>query len=187
MADQLPQMLRADAEDNKERLLDAARRLFAEHGLTVTMRDVARAAGVGPATLYRRFPTKQDLIDEAFADELHACRSIVSEGCAEPDPWRGLCDVLVRVGELNARNQGFTDAVLSSRPESLGSHRADMLRELAALCGRAQRAGSLRAGVGIDDLVLVLMAGRGLSGATADIRVARARRFAALAIEAFRA
>ncbi|CAN5292440.1 TetR/AcrR family transcriptional regulator [soil metagenome] len=183
----MPQMLRADAEDNKERLLDAARRLFADRGLIVTMRDVARAADVGPATLYRRFPTKQDLIDEAFADELHACRAIVSEGCADPDPWRGLCDVLRRVGELNARNQGFTDAVLSSRPESLGSHRADMLRELADLCGRAQRAGRLRAGVGIDDLVLVLMAGRGLSGAMADIRMARARRFASLAIEAFRA
>ena len=180
-------MLRVDAEDNRERVLEAARQLFADRGLGVTMRDVARAAEVGPATLYRRFPTKQDLIDEAFADELHACQAIVSDGCADPDPWRGLCDVLVRVGELNARNRGFTDAVLSSRPESIGSHRSDMLRQLADLCARAQRAGRLREGVGIDDLVLVMMAGRGLSGATAEIRAARARRFAALAIAAFRA
>ena len=66
---QLPQMLRADAEDNRERVLEAARELFAERGLDVPLREVARRAGVGPATLYRRFPTKQSLVDAAFTGD----------------------------------------------------------------------------------------------------------------------
>jgi AcrR family transcriptional regulator len=84
----LPQ-LRSDAEENRQRVRDAARALFSERGLDVGMRDIARRAQVGPATLYRRFPTKQILIDEVFADELHSCRAIVDDGCSDPDPWHG--------------------------------------------------------------------------------------------------
>lgn len=152
------------------------------------MRAIARQAGVGPATLYRRFPTKQALIEAAFSDELHACRTIVAEACADPDPWRGLCSFLLRTGELNARNQGFTEAFMTTFPDSFDftAHRTAMLRSLADLCRRARNAGSLRTGVVLDDLLLMLMAGRGLSAATVDQRVAAARRFSALAVEALR-
>ncbi|MCZ9342279.1 TetR/AcrR family transcriptional regulator, partial [Streptomyces sp. TRM76130] len=61
MTDRLPHTLRADALDNRDRILDAARALFATRGLDVPMREVARHARVAPATLYRRFPTKRDL------------------------------------------------------------------------------------------------------------------------------
>src|SRR4051794_20787548 len=105
MTDQLPQMLRADAQDNRDRVLEAARALFSERGLDVPMREIARRAGVGPATLYRRFPTKQSLIDEAFTDEMRTCRDIVRAGCADTDPWRGLCSIVLAVTDLNARNQ----------------------------------------------------------------------------------
>ncbi|MGC0407018.1 AcrR family transcriptional regulator [Streptomyces sp. SAI-195] len=86
MTDHLPHTLRSDAEDNRERILDAARALFAAQGLRVPMREVARRAGVGPATLYRRFPGKQELITEACQDQLRACRAIVDECLAHPDP-----------------------------------------------------------------------------------------------------
>ena len=181
--------LRSDAEDNRERLLAAARSLFAERGLDVTMRDVARRAEVGPATLYRRFPTKQALIDVAFRDELDACQAAVTEGCADPDPWRGLQAVLFRVGELNARNHGFVDAFVTNFPDAVDftAHRTGMLRSLADLCRRAQASGALRADFVLDDLVLIIMAGRGISVADPEQRVAAARRFSALAIEALRA
>src|SRR5690349_1268544 len=81
VSDRLPHMLRADALDNRERILDAARALFAAEGLDVPMGEIARRAGVGPATLYRRFPTKQTLIAEAFADEMRACHAIVDDAC----------------------------------------------------------------------------------------------------------
>ena len=189
MADNLPHMLRADAQDNRDRVLEAARALFSERGLDVPMREIARRAQVGPATLYRRFPTKQSLVDEAFTDELHACSAIVQEGCADPDAWRGLSAILLRVTELNARNQGFVDAFTSSYPGAVdfSTHRTSMLRALAGLCRRAKEAGTLRADFVLDDLILVLMAGRGLPVTAPEVRVAAARRFAALALAAFRA
>lgn len=188
MTDRLPQMLRADARDNRDRVLGAARALFAERGVDVTMREIARRAEVGPATLYRRFPTKQTLLDEAFADELRSCRGIVDDGCADPDPWRGFCSVIERISVLNSRNQGFVDAFMSADPEvdTIAAHRAELLRMLAELARRAQAAGGLRRDFVIDDLVLVLLAGRGLSSAPPPDRETAARRFAAIAIDAFR-
>ncbi|WP_250030296.1 TetR/AcrR family transcriptional regulator [Paractinoplanes maris] len=189
MADELPQMLRADARDNRDRVLESARALFSERGLGVPMREIARRAQVGPATLYRRFPTKQALIDAAFTDELRACSTIVRDGCADPDPWRGLRSVVLDITELNARNQGFVDAFVTSYPDAADftAHRAGMLRALAGLCRRAQDAGALRPDFVVDDLILILMAGRGLPAEPPELRLAAARRFAALALEAFRA
>jgi AcrR family transcriptional regulator len=189
MSEQVRHMLRSDAQDNRDRIVDAARALFSERGIDVTMRAVARRAGVGPATLYRRFPTKQLLVDEVFADELRACRAIVEDGCADADPWRGFCSVVERVTELNVRNHGFVDAFVSAHPDvdSFAAHRAALLRMLTVLAGRAQATGQLRPDFVIDDLVLVMLAGRGLSSTLPARRVQAARRLAALAIDAFRA
>ena len=74
MTVRLPHNLRSDALDNRERILDAARAAFGTEGMNVPMREIARRAGVGPATLHRHFPTKQLLATEAFADQLCACR-----------------------------------------------------------------------------------------------------------------
>lgn len=181
-------MLRSDAQDNRDRVLKVARQLFWERGMDVTMREVARRAGVGPATLYRRFPTKQILVDAAFADEMRTCRRIVDDGCADPDPWRGFCSIIERISVLNSRNQGFVDAFMSANPQldTLAAHRVSLLRTLAQLAQRAKAAGELRHDFVIDDLVLVLLAGRGLSSTPSSDREAAARRFAALAIDAFR-
>jgi AcrR family transcriptional regulator len=182
-------MLRSDAQHNRDRVIEAARALLSERGIDVTMREIARRAAVGPATLYRRFPTKQVLLGEVFADELRLCRGIVEDGCADPDPWRGFCSVIERIIMLNVQNQGFVDAFMSENPslETFAAHRASLLRMLAELAGRAQAAGGLRRDFVIDDLVLVLLAGRGLSATPPAGRPAAARRFAALAIDAIRA
>ncbi|CRK50426.1 Transcriptional regulator, TetR family [Rhodococcus sp. RD6.2] len=189
MTDQLPHMLRADAQDNRDRVMDAAKALFSEYGLTVTMREIARRAGVGPATLYRRFPTKQVLVEEAFAQELRACRDIVDDGAADPDPWRGFCAVIERTVVLNVRNHGFVEAFMSEDREAGGFavHRATLFRKVAALARRAQAAGELRRDFVLDDVVLVLVAARGLASLPLDSRPAAARRYAGLAIDGFRA
>jgi AcrR family transcriptional regulator len=189
MTGTLPHVLRSDAQDNRDRVLEAARELFAESGLGVTMRQIARRAGVGPATLYRRFPTKQDLVLEAFTDELGACSAVVREAAADPDPWRGFCSVIERVTVLNARNQGFTDAFMAEYPSAVdfAAHRVALTREIAAISRRAIAAGELRADFVLDDFMLVLLAGRGLTTVPARDRAAAARRFAALAIEGLRA
>jgi AcrR family transcriptional regulator len=189
MTGTLPHVLRSDAQDNRDRVLEAARGLFAESGLGVTMRQIARRAGVGPATLYRRFPTKQDLVLEAFTDELGACSAIVREAAADPEPWRGFCSVIERVTVLNARNQGFTDAFMAEYPSAIdfAAHRAALTREIAAISRRAIATGDLRPDFVLDDFMLVLLAGRGLTTIPARDRVAAARRFSALAIEGLRA
>ncbi|GLY16831.1 TetR/AcrR family transcriptional regulator [Kineosporia rhizophila] len=187
MDDQMPR-LRADAQDNRDRLLEAAHALFAEHGLDVTMRQIARRAGVGPATLYRRFPTRQDLIEAAFANELQACSSIVEDGCGDPDPWLGLCSIIERLSVLNARNHGFVQA-FHAENATIGAreHRACLLRMVTRLAERAKLAGALRQDFTADDFVLVLLAGRGLTTLPPPQREAAARRFAALSIDGLRA
>ncbi len=141
VVDRLPQTLRSDALDNRERILDAARAVFAAEGLDVPMREIARRAGVGPATLYRRFPTKQALVTEAFAEQMYACRAIVEEGLADPDPWQGLCLVIEKLCELHARNRGFTTAFTSAFP-----HAIDLAAEREHALHLARRARAPRQG-----------------------------------------
>ena len=189
MPDQSPHLLRADAQDNRERVLDAARQLFSEKGLAVSMREISRRAGVGPATLYRRFPTKSDLVGAAFEDELRACRTIVEDAAADRDPWRGLRSVIVGLSELNARNHGFVEAFTGRYPDAadFADHRRQLLRLLVALVRRAQMAGSLRDDFVMNDLMLMLVAGRSLAALSEASRPEASRRFAALAIDALRA
>lgn len=189
MSEQLPHMLRTDAQHNRDRIIETARALFARRGIEVTMREIARRTGVGPATLYRRFPTKQQLIDAAFAHELQTCRDIVRDGYADPDPWRGLCSVIERIIVLNVTNQGFVEAFVSttSGTDLFTEHRESALRMLADLLRRSRASGELRRDIVVDDLVLSLFTGRGLAATPPEHRDAAARRFAALTISALSA
>ena len=189
MPDGLPQTLRADAVDNRDRILEAAREVFAAEGLNVPMREIARRAGVGPATLYRRFPTKEMLATEAFRDEMGACYAIVDEGIADPDPWHGFCLVIEQLCALHARNRGFTEAFMSTFPYAMdvAASRDRALVSLADLARRAVAAGQLRPDFVLDDFVLMLMANDGIRSTSPAGRAAASRRFAALAIQAFSA
>jgi AcrR family transcriptional regulator len=180
--------LRADAQANRDRILLAAQELFAERGLDVGMREIARRAEVGPATLYRHFPTKQAVVEEAFGVAMNICGKIVVDACEDPDPWRGFAAAVTGLIELHTLNRGFVDAFTAAQPETgrLQEHRRELLRMLDALARRAQREGALRADFTIDDLVLVLQAGRGLAPVGARARAAQARRFAGLLLDAFR-
>lgn len=181
--------LRSDARDNRERILDAARAVFATDGLAVPMREIARRAGVGPATLYRRFPTKEALVTSAFTEQMYACHTIVDEALADPDPWRGFCHVIEQTCELHARNRGFTTAFMSAYPTAvdLVAVRDHATTAIAELARRAKAAGRLRTDFVVDDLILVLMANSGIHAPSTAARVTASRRFAALAVQAFRA
>src|SRR3954453_1663695 len=121
--------LRVDAQHNRTRIVEAARELFAEAGLDVTMTDIARRSGVGVATLYRRFPTKESLVAEAFAEQIEECASVVDDGLADPDPWRAFRTVLERVCAMQAVYKGFTGAFVSTFPAAI---------EFDALSARAE-------------------------------------------------
>ncbi|MEU6352871.1 helix-turn-helix domain-containing protein [Streptomyces sp. NPDC047072] len=184
-----PHPLRSDARDNRERVLDAARALFATEGLNVPMREIARRAEVGPATLYRRFPTKESLVTEVFTEQMRECRAIVEGGLADPDAWRGLCAVIERTCELHAHNRGFTEAFMATFPDAVDftADREYALNALARLARRAKETGRLRSDFTVDDLILMLMAHRGIHAGSTATRLAASRRYARLVIDAFRA
>lgn len=189
MTEGLSHLRRSDARDNRERILDAARAVFATEGLTVPMREVARRADVGPATLYRHFPTKEALVTEAFGDRMRACYAIVDDGLADPDPWRGFTSTVRRLCELRARDRGFTAAFTAEYPHALdfAADRARAVKSIAKLTHRAKAAGHVRADVELEDVILILTANGGLQGRSPAARVAASRRFAALAIRGLRA
>jgi AcrR family transcriptional regulator len=180
---------RSDARDNRELILGSARAVFAAEGLNAPVREVARRAGVGPATVYRHFPTKEMLVTEAFADHMRACHAIVDEGLADPDPWRGFCLVIEKTCELHARNWQLTAALASAYPSAMdvAASREYALRSMAGLARRAKDAGRLRPDFVLDDLILMIMANNGIRATSPGAAVAASRRFAALVVQAFQA
>lgn len=184
MAARSSHILRVDARDNRDRIVDSARALFAADGFDVPVREIARHAGVGPATVYRRFPTKQALATAAFAEQVRACRAVLDDGLADPDPWRGFHRTLERTFELHARSGGFAEAFTAAFPGAadVAVERRYSLHATAELARRAMRTGQLRADFVLDDLVLALSAHRSLQAASSTSRIAASRRFAALVI-----
>ncbi|MYS24164.1 TetR family transcriptional regulator [Streptomyces sp. SID4948] len=181
--------MRSDARDNRARILDAARTVFGEEGLTAPMRDVARHADVGSATLYRHFPTKQTLIAATFAEQRRACHAAVHDALTDTDPWHGFQRLVERICELHAHSLGFADAFMTAFPQAMdfAADRERTVRAVAELARRARETGQLRPGFVVDDLILMLMAHRGIQDAPPSARVTASRRFAAYVIEAFRA
>src|ERR1700679_1823592 len=106
--------LRRDAEANRERILETARQLFAEQGLETSMDEVARRAGVGPATLYRRFPTKEAVLDAVLGDVLGQFIGFAEEALQNDDAFAGLEFLLEQATQLQSANRGLLD-ILSIR------------------------------------------------------------------------
>ncbi|WP_433269049.1 TetR/AcrR family transcriptional regulator [Actinosynnema sp. CS-041913] len=184
-----PVGLRADARHNRDRIIEVARELFAERGLDVPMTAIARRAGVGVATLYRRFPTKGSLVTEVFAEQFATCVSVVDDALADPDPWRGFRTVIERVCAMQAVDRGFTTAFTAAFPDALDidRERVRALHGFAELTRRAKEAGRLRADFALDDLTLLLMANGGIVADSAEAAVAASRRLVAYLLTAFRA
>ncbi|MBE1495324.1 AcrR family transcriptional regulator [Amycolatopsis lexingtonensis] len=180
---------RTDARDNRTRILAAARTAFGSAGLDVPVREIARRAEVGPATVYRHFPTKRALVTEAFTDQARVWQSTLARGLADPDPWRGFCSAVETLCALQVRDHGFIEAVKSAYPEALdfGSMRASSLAAAAELIRRAKATGHLRPDVGVNDLILMITAGGGIKADSPAARTAAARRFGTHVISAFQA
>jgi AcrR family transcriptional regulator len=179
--------LRADAERNRRRIITAARQIFAERGLDVPMEDIARCAGVGVATLYRRFPTRSDLIAGAFRDKITGYADEVTHALADPDPWAGFCGLVERICAMQAEDRGFACVLTMTFPMA-GEFQAERDRAyhgFTELTHSAQATGRLRADFVPEDLAMLLMANVGVVDGTADAAPGTWRRFAAYMIQAF--
>ncbi|MEU6782784.1 helix-turn-helix domain-containing protein [Nonomuraea angiospora] len=170
-ADRQPEPgLRADAERNRERILAAARRLYASHGLGVSMACVAREAGVGKATLSRRFATREELVNAVFADRMDAYAAATAEALAAPDPWHGFIGYIQAVCAMQAADRGFADVLAMTFPtaKALEARRTQAYNGFLELIARAKATGHLREDFTDQDMVILLMANAGVVAATAD-------------------
>ena len=182
----MSQQQRSDARDNRARILAVARAAFAAEGLEVPIREIARRAQVGAATVYRHFPTKEALLSEVLAEPMALCSAVVEQGLAEADPWRGFCLVIEKLMEAHALDRGLSSAFTSRLPY-FKADRDRTIRLLLDLIRRAKEAGSLRADFVLEDFIMAMMANEGIRAESPEQRAAASRRFAALMTQSFRA
>jgi AcrR family transcriptional regulator len=158
--------LRADAARNRRRILAAAGLVFAERGLEASTAEIARRAGVGEATLFRRFPTKDDLIVAILAEQMDDVIALAEECSKEPDPWRAIERFFLGIVEQQVSDRGALDAVKEecmASPALAGRRRA-IMDSISRLLRRAQQAGVVRDDLTAPDLALLIPAGSAAAG-----------------------
>ncbi|MFV0451917.1 MAG: TetR/AcrR family transcriptional regulator [Propioniciclava sp.] len=183
--------LRADAERNRQRILAVARDAYAAGGVEVSLDEIARLAGLGVGTVYRRFPTKDALLDALFEEQMtaYAEHTEAARDLAETDPWRAFREHVLFIGSAQACDLGFSDIL---RDPARGSaefqalHRR-ALRASMALVRTAKAAGALRADFRHSDLLLLTNANFGVVSAQPGTATAASRRLVDLMLDAFAA
>jgi len=149
--------LRADAERNRQRILRAAAEVFTARGLQASLDDVARQAGVGVGTVYRRFPDKEALAEALFEERIGALVGLAEKGLANPDSWDGLVTFLREAGALLAADRGLREILMfaSYGKDRVNRGKARMQPVVTALVGRAQQDGKVRADLAPTDFPFI--------------------------------
>ena len=134
---------RVDAAHNRRHIVAVAHAAFAAEGLELPMREIARRAGLGVATLYRHFPSRPDLIGAVLAEQAADCGAAMRAALDDPDPWRALSGLIRRFADYQLRARGLNDAVLGSHAAGLpfAEQRRAHARGLERLVERARRYG----------------------------------------------
>jgi AcrR family transcriptional regulator len=181
--------MRADAQRNAEKLRTAAAELFRERGLQVSLKEIARRAGVSHGTLYNLFGTREALIDEVVAD-LAADRlaEAAEQALACDDAWEGFAYYIEKVCELQATDPAVSDVIAGRYP---GAERLMALCEsshaaAARIIERAQQAGALRPDFTRGDLLFVFGTNALLARASADAAPTAWRRGVAFMLDGLR-
>jgi AcrR family transcriptional regulator len=149
-----PRPLRADAERNRRRLLEAASELFAARGLGVGLDEIARHAGVGVGTAYRRFRDKEALIEALFEDRIAGIAALARQAREHEDPWEGLVEFMEGAVRTQVADRGLKEVLFGS---GYGASATEQARRTIAprieeIVRRAQGDGRLRADVEVTDL-----------------------------------
>jgi AcrR family transcriptional regulator len=150
-----PRPLRADARRNRERILDAARELFAANGQATQMDDIARRAGVGVGTVYRHFPTKDVLLGELIAAKFRAHIEAARRWAEHEDPWEAFEGFLRESWATMARDaaqQRMMWTVTESALEYAAAARDELTSIVGAMIERAQKAGAMTSAFTVDDM-----------------------------------
>lgn len=178
--------LRADAERNRELILDAAYEAFADKGVNVSLAEIARRAGVGFATVQRRFPTKDALVTEVVRAQLAHIGQEPAQG-SSLDAWQAFTAPILDCCEHQVKEPGLAGSIaqiLSAASEP--SVRQPILDALVPLMTRAQADGVLRDDVSVDDVLLILKANAGVVANSPGKEAEASRRFVELALRSLR-
>jgi AcrR family transcriptional regulator len=180
----LARPLRADARRNHERILKAARSVFADQGADAQIDDVARRAKVGVGTVYRHFPTKDALLDALVRERFDEICVLADDALARDDAWEAFRDLVWRSAELNARDRGFCDAI-AYHDQTAVVVDCGLMGRVDQLMRRAQAQGALRADATTDDISLMMC---GLGSVVRTIPAPDVwRRYVALMLDGLRA
>ncbi|SNY38483.1 TetR/AcrR family transcriptional regulator [Paractinoplanes atraurantiacus] len=179
---------RKDAARNRARLLKAALELFGTQ-TDVTLKDVARQAGVGVGTVYRHFPTKEDLLDALTSDQVTLAVDIAREAAAESDGWQGLTRFLEESMRLQVENGCLRCVVDTGEPFSpvIAEARETIASLVQQIVAKAQQQGTLNADLDATDINLMLLALVAVLDATRATSPDRYRHQLALLLDGMRA
>lgn len=188
-AETLARPLRRDAERNRTRIIEAARSAFAADGIDVSVEEIARRAGVGMGTLYRRFPAKGDLIDAILEDAVADVGRAAESALLEEDAWTGLTTFLEHVFELHAGNRGLKDVIASGEHDRarLEAARGRMRPLVGELIARAQEQGTLRPDFAPEDMPMLFWTGGRIAELTSAVAPELWRRYLGLVLDGLRA
>ncbi|QQZ16648.1 MULTISPECIES: TetR/AcrR family transcriptional regulator [Rhodococcus] len=175
--------LRRDAAENRQRLLDAAATVFSARGLDVGVDEIARVAGVGIGTLYRRFPTKDALISELVRQVLEDFLALARDAASAPE-GEGLEQVLYGSGAILASNRGCLSRMWNDDQTTV--LRNEYRRILFELLTQAKQHGRIREDATDADLDLIFWSLRGVVATTRGVTDTGWRRILAVVIAGLR-
>ena len=156
--DEEPRRLRADAERNRRRLVEAATAMFCEHGLDVGVADIAQRAGVGRGTLFRNFPSKDDLVAAVVADRMQESIDRARAALERPDPGAALFEIIDSTLERQRSDRALFEALNDEwmlMPKIHAAH-GELVEVTGELLARAQQEGQVRDDISAVDLILMI-------------------------------
>jgi len=180
--------LRRDAERNRQRILQAASEVFTERGLDVSLDEVARQAGVGVGTVYRRFRTKEDLVEALFIDRIEEVAGVAEKAAEAADPWSGLVCFMEQMTEMLAGDRGLRQMLMFA---AYGQDKVWYARQrnaplMSRLVERAQATGQLRPDLKQTDIPFIVFVLTEVAQLARQVSPEIWRRYLALVLDGLR-
>ncbi len=187
-SDQAPEVaapaMRADARRNRAKIVKAAKACLARDGLDAQIDDIAHRAKVGVGTVYRHFPTKDDLVVALCADRFERLAELAQKALEDPDPWHGFCEFVRASAGIQVADRALSEVMLD-RSDVMREHaeRVDLLGLVGELMKRAKKTGDLRKDAEPEDVPMLICA----LGGAAEMKMMDWERYLGIAIDGLRA